>query len=115
MATDAGPLPDHSLDGGQRSPDGGTDKKIAIHKGDKNLAGQGGRNRDNPNHRTEPERMHAGRRRAPCAVPSAHDALYGERLVAKLIPLPTRQYTGDDFRDYWDYQPREHAVTYRGE
>ena len=61
MATNAGPLPDHSLDGGQCSPGGEADKAIAVHQGDKELGGQGGRNRDNPNNRTEPERVHAGR------------------------------------------------------
>ena len=26
-----------------------------------------------------------------------------------------RDSIGDEFRDYWDYQPHEHDVTYRGE
>ena len=48
-----------------------------------------------------------------------------------LVPVPTalrmvndwwpssfhcrRDSIGDEFWDYWDYQPHEHAVTYRGQ
>ena len=63
--------------------------------------------------------------------PSLRECTLGDDERSVLFPLPMmlcmvkdwwpssfhcrRDSIGDDFRDYWDYQPHEHAVTYRGQ
>ena len=63
--------------------------------------------------------------------PSLRECTLGDDERSVLFPVPTmlcmvndwwpssfhcrRDSIGDDFRDYWDYQPHEHAVTYRGQ
>ena len=114
MATDARPLPDHSLDGGQCSPGGEADKAIAVHQGDNKCPDRAGA--------TEIIQI---------TGPSLRECTLGDDERPVLFPVPMmlcmvndwwpssfhcrRDSIGDDFQDYWDYQPHEHAVTYRGQ
>ena len=63
--------------------------------------------------------------------PNLRECTLGDDERPVLFPVPTtlravndwwpssfrcrRDSIGDEFRDYWDYQPHEHAVTYGGQ